>query len=87
MKAELFEDGALNNISPLPEHFFDVPKTETRPNGSAIFVLIFFLSFFLFWNIYIPALIIQCHTRYWLLLKVIFMFTVGVVMYLEDLKE
>lgn len=48
MKAELFEDNALNNISPLPEHFFDVPKTETRPNGSAIFVLIFFLSFLFF---------------------------------------
>lgn len=29
MNAELFEDQALNNISPLPEHVFDVPKIET----------------------------------------------------------
>lgn len=36
MKAELFEDEALNNISPLLKHPFDVPKTETTPNGSGI---------------------------------------------------
>lgn len=30
MNAELFEDQALNNISPLPKHVFDVPKIETN---------------------------------------------------------
>lgn len=39
MKAGLFEDQPLNNISPLLKHLFDVPQTETRPNSSAIFAL------------------------------------------------
>lgn len=37
MNAELFEDQALNNISPLPKHVFDVPKIETKPNFGPIF--------------------------------------------------
>lgn len=93
MKASHFEDQALNNISPLPMHLFDVPKTETRPISSAIFVLPSLWGH-LHAEVCSDYSVLLCflffflkHARYQLLVMVMFPFRVGVTMYLEDLME
>lgn len=67
MNAELFEDEALCNISPLPKHLFDVGGVPKPENNQITLPLFWTISLHCFIPFHLLAVVWWIHTEYGML--------------------